>query len=163
MPSTFGSGGNRWWVGENITDQNSFRFSNFGSNNAPSGYQTFPSGSAADDALIVAAGPSPDPSSAGVTVKNLHSIDWIGVHGPYASQATAKTAIPAIQSANPAPGAVSQAVNTTGWVHDVEQWIVRGFEMLLGAALIIIGLAKLASDTPAGKTAIKVGKAAALL
>jgi hypothetical protein len=51
----------------------------------------------------------------------------------------------------------------TGWTHNIEQWLVRGFEMLLGAALIIVGLAKLASGTPAGKAALKIGKAAAVL
>jgi len=165
MPDTYGNNGNRWWVGENITNQNSLRTSNFFSNNAPSGYQSFPSGDAADDAQIVAAGPTPDPSQPGATVKNLHAIDWVGVHGPYPSQKAANAAIPAIQKANPAPGAVQQATTaaTTGWTHNIEQWLVRGFEMLLGAALIVIGLAKLASDTPAGKAAIKIGTKAALL
>lgn len=41
-------------------------------------------------------------------------------------------------------------------------WI-RVAEVLLGAGLIIVGLAKLASGTPVGKAAVKAGKAAAIL
>lgn len=52
---------------------------------------------------------------------------------------------------------------TTGWTHNIEQWIIRGFEMLLGLGLIIVSVAKLASDTPAGRAAIKAGKVAAVL
>lgn len=51
----------------------------------------------------------------------------------------------------------------TGWTHNVEQWIIRGFEMLLGIGLIVVALAKLASDTPVGRAAAKAGKAAAIL
>jgi len=41
-------------------------------------------------------------------------------------------------------------------------WIRVG-EVLLGGALIIIALAKLAADTPVGHAAAKVGKAAMIL
>lgn len=112
--------------------------------------------------------------------------------GPYKTQADAQKASPAsgtqfvgavigaVIGAGGATvfgdtGAISQAAASgaqagqaagsalTGWTRNIEQWLVRGFEMLLGAALIVIGLAKLASDTPAGKAAIKIGKAAAIL
>ena len=59
--------------------------------------------------------------------------------------------------------AAEQAAGTTGWTHNVEQWIIRGFEMLLGIGLIIVALAKLAADTPAGRAAAKAGKVAAIL
>jgi hypothetical protein len=41
-------------------------------------------------------------------------------------------------------------------------WL-RVAEVLLGAGIIIVALAKLASDTPAGRAAVKAGKAAAIL
>lgn len=41
-------------------------------------------------------------------------------------------------------------------------WI-RVFEGALGVALVVIAVAKLASGTPAGKAAMRVGKAAAIL
>jgi hypothetical protein len=152
MPNTYGNSGNRWWVGWNHAQGDLAKFPSL---SGPSGYESFPSGSAADDAAIAAAG-------TGGTV-SLHNITWTIMGGPYASQAQANAAIPAIQKASPAPGALAQAAQTTGWTHNVEQWLVRGFEMLLGAALIVVGLAKLASGTPAGKAALKIGKAAAIL
>ena len=51
----------------------------------------------------------------------------------------------------------------TGTTHNIEQWVIRGFEMLLGIGLIIVALAKLAADTPAGRAAVKAGKVAAIL
>ena len=59
--------------------------------------------------------------------------------------------------------AAQEAGATTGWTHNVEQWVIRGFEMLLGIGLIIVALAKLAADTPAGRAAAKAGKVAAIL
>jgi hypothetical protein len=68
---------------------------------------------------------------------------------------------------NPVTGAEnivkSAAGKVTGWTHNVEQWLIRGFEMLLGLGLIIVAVAKLASDTPVGRTAVKAGKAAKIL
>jgi hypothetical protein len=63
---------------------------------------------------------------------------------------------PVTQGANAAAGAV------TGWTHNIEQWLIRGFEMLLGLGLIIVSVAKLASDTPAGKAATKIATKVAL-
>ena len=51
----------------------------------------------------------------------------------------------------------------TGWTHNIEQWLIRGFEMLLGLGLIIVAVAKLASDTPAGRAAAKIATKAAIL
>lgn len=53
--------------------------------------------------------------------------------------------------------------NFLPWVPNVEQWIIRGFEMLLGLGLIIVAVAKLASTTSAGRAAAKAGKAAMIL
>lgn len=105
--------------------------------------------------------------------------------GPFASQAEAQSAQSgpandtiagigagaALGLGNESPSAAvatgqaaqNAAGKVTGWVHNIEQWLIRGFEMLLGAGLIIVALAKLAGDTPIGRTAIKAGKAAAIL
>ena len=71
--------------------------------------------------------------------------------------------VPGAATSAAAKAASSFSNPLTGWTHNIEQWVIRGFEMLLGIGLIIVALAKLASDTPAGKAAIKAGKAAAIL
>lgn len=94
----------------------------------------------------------------------------------YGSQAQMDAAIkannwpPATSSVNPGAvlagtgqAAVENATHTTGWTHNIEQWVIRAFEMLLGAALIVVALAKIAGDTPVGKAAVKAGKVAAIL
>lgn len=171
MPNTYGNSGNRWYVAENITDQNSFRLSNFGSNNAPSGYQSLPAGSAADDAVLAKAA-----STNGTA--NLHNIDWVNVHGPYTSQAQANAAIPGIQSASPAAGALQQATGVNPNVFssiengisafydkltDGKMWRSLGW-ILLGILLIFIGLALLGvpyflRKSPAALAAKAVGNA----
>jgi hypothetical protein len=132
-----------WWVAENLTNQNSFRLSNFFSNNAPSGYQTVHAGSQADwDAFQKGL-------SSGQTV-SLHNIDWRVKGGPYKDEATAKAAIPAIQAASPAPGAAQQAVPAIGdvasaitdvWakLRDGKMWRSLGW-LLLGVLLMFLGL-----------------------
>lgn len=147
--ATYGDQGNRWYVAENITNQNSFRLSNFGSNNAPSGYQSLPAGSAADDAVLAKA-------AAINGTANLHDIDWDNVHGPYTSQGQANAAIPAIQKASPAPSAVAQGVPAVSTFEDTahalsaiytkltdgKMWRSLGW-LLLGVLLVFIGLAML--------------------
>lgn len=70
-----------------------------------------------------------------------------------------------------AGGAFAQSATVTaaqeaGSIFSVLQsgslWLRVG-EVVLGIALIIVAVAKLASGTPAGKAALKVGKAAAIL
>ena len=51
----------------------------------------------------------------------------------------------------------------TGWVGNIEQWIIRGFEMLLGVGLIVVAIAKLAGDTKTGRAAASIATKAALL
>lgn len=132
-----------WWVAENLTNQNSFRLSNFFSNNAPSGYQTVHAGSQADWNAFQQG------LASGSTV-SLHNIDWKVRGGPYATEADAKAAIPAIQAANPAPGAVAQAAPAFGDVAsalsafydkltDGKMWRSLGW-LVLGVLLIISGL-----------------------
>lgn len=133
-----------WWVAENLTNQNSFRLSNFGSNNAPSGYQAVRAGSQSDWNAFKSG------LSSGNTV-NLHSIDWRVKGGPYATEADANAAIPAIQQSSPAPGEVAQnfpvvssVTNALSTIYDnftdVKMWRSLGW-LLLGILLIISGLA----------------------
>lgn len=92
-----------WWVGENLTNQNSFRISNFFSNNAPSGYQAVQAGSDTDAKAFAAS------LSSGKPTPSLHDINWQIVGGPYATEAEANAAIPGIQSKTPAPGELAQS------------------------------------------------------
>ena len=104
MPANIPAGAGSWWVGENLTNQNSFRLSNPFSNNAPSGYQAVQAGNSSDAAAFAKS------LSSGSPTPSLHSINWQIVGGPYANEADAKAAIPGIQKAHPAPGALAQAI-----------------------------------------------------
>ena len=72
--------------------------------------------------------------------------------------------IPAAAAAVPKSplGGIAAIGDFFGRLTEANTWI-RVAEFVLGAALIIVGLAKLASGTAAGKAALKVGKAAAIL
>jgi len=94
------------------------------------------------------------------------------VLGPYKTKAAA-TAAAANQSSAPpgssAAGAAGAKVSSLGQIGSFfgaltqkNTWI-RVAEVLLGAALLIIGLAKLASGTEAGKAATKIATKAALI
>jgi hypothetical protein len=91
------------------------------------------------------------------------------IAGPFGTKQEALDWQTSANTAGNSPGsAVGGAVNVakkavTGWTHNIEQWIIRAFEMILGAGLIIVALAKLASDTPAGRAAMKIATKAALL
>lgn len=91
------------------------------------------------------------------------------VAGPFQTQQDAVNWQTSANTAGNSPGsAIGGIVNTatkplTGWTQNIQQWFVRAFEMLLGIGLIIVSLAKLAADTPAGKAAVKIGAKAAIL
>lgn len=155
-----------WFVAENLTNQNSFRMSNFWSNNAPSGYQTVHAGSQVDwNAFKSAVG-------SGSTI-SLHNITWKVAGGPYASEAQAQAAIPGIQKKNPAPGALQQAGALSGLeaiakilgdigniissLFNPAMWISLGW-LGLGAFLLIGGVLVWNKGTIA-----KAGEAAAFL
>jgi len=132
-----------WWVAENLTNQNSFRSSNFFSNNAPSGFQTVHAGSQQDWNTFQ--------SGLGGSPVSLHNISWKVVGGPYKTEAEAKAAIPGIQAATPAPGAVAQNFPAFSSIQnalsafydkltDGKMWRSLGW-MLLGVVLMIIGVA----------------------
>lgn len=159
MPSTFGNNGNRWWVGWNHAQGDLAKFPSL---SGPNGYETFPSGSAADDAAIVKAG-------VGGTL-SLHNITWTIMGGPYSTKALANAAIPAIQKATPAPGAVSQVTQSvTNAVPGLNQigtffsdlgqantWIRVG-EVILGVILIGIGIAHITKVENVVSKAVKIG------
>ena len=143
MPNTYGDTGNRWWVGWNHAQGNRATFPSL---SGPNGYEAFPSGSATDDAAIVKAG-------VGGTL-SLHNITWDIKGGPYSTKAAANAAIPAIQAADPAPGAVQQATGVSipsfssvesalsafyDKVTDGKMWRSLGW-LILGVFLIVFGL-----------------------
>jgi len=76
---------------------------------------------------------------------------WKGMQGPLG-----KGSVPNPLAGLAAIGDFFQRLTQAG------TWIRVG-QVLLGAALIIIGLARLGSGTAAGKAAMKAGKAAAIL
>jgi hypothetical protein len=137
-----------WWVGENLTNQNSLRLGNIFSNNAPSGYQAVQAGNATDAAAFAAS------LSSGSPTPNLHDISWQIVGGPYATEAAANTALPGIQANTPAPGALAQAVpqiaglegiakifgDFFSGITDGKMWRSLGW-LLLGILIFLIGLA----------------------
>lgn len=174
MPATYGNGGNRWWVGLNVGSDNSTVFGT-GSVLSPNGYESLPSGDAADDAQFAAAA-SHNATAAKPNTISVQHVQWFNIRGPYADQATANKAIPAIQKANPAPGEVQQVtaggqsgaaagggVNfssvqnaLTGFydkVTDGKMWRSLGW-LLLGILLILSGLAMWLGPTALKQTPI---------
>jgi uncharacterized membrane protein YccF (DUF307 family) len=153
--ASYGDSGDRWWVGWNHAQGDK---ATFPSTSGPSGYEAFPSGDAADDAAITAAG------TGGVV--SLHNITWTIMGGPYTSKAAAVAAIPAIQAASPAPGAAQQVTGVSfssvqnalsgfyDTVTDGKLWRSLGW-LLLGILLMLTGIGLLigpaaARRSPAG-------------
>jgi hypothetical protein len=152
-----------WWVAENLTNQQSFRLSNFWSNNAPSGYQTVHAGSQADWNAFQQA------LSSGQHA-HLHNIEWNVVGGPYATEKDAQAAIPGIQAQAPAPGAAQQVASGVAGsiVNDMLKplfnkniWIRVG-EVLVGLILLGIGVNALFKGKPMQTVTKTAGKVAPL-
>lgn len=118
------AGAGSWWVGENLTNQNSFRISNVFSNNAPSGYQAVQAGNNTDAAAFAQS------LSSGKPTPSLHDINWQIVGGPYATESDANAAIPGIQASKPAPGALQQAVPALSGIEGVARIIGDFFTAL---------------------------------
>ncbi len=116
MSADASSGAGSWWVGENLTNQDSFRTGNFFSNNAPSGYEPLQAGNAADAAGFATSLANGSPYTA-------HNIAYQIAGGPYPSEAVAQAAIPAIQAAHPAPGAAAQLIPGVKGIEEVGHWI----------------------------------------
>jgi hypothetical protein len=168
VPNTYGNNGNRWWVGYNTAQGDLAKFPSL---SGPSGYEALPSKNATDDALFVkarakwAAG-----HHANTDTTSVENINWLIPGGPYTSKAAAVAAIPAIQKAAPAPGAVSQATQAvTNAVPGLSQigtffsdlgqantWI-RVAEVILGVALIGIGIAHITKVDNVVSKAVKIG------
>jgi hypothetical protein len=140
----------------------------------PSGYESVHGGNAVDNAKFLAAAAAtkvagPSPAGKGPTI-SVENITWANVNGPYATQAQANAAIPAIQKAAPAPGAAQEASADVGvsnpldYLEDVGDFFhrlteaatwERVGEVAVGVLLLYIGVKALAQNTAIGKSAKK--------
>lgn len=171
--TTYGSGGSRWWTGQNIGETGSgstiFGTPSGGFVNPfiPSGYESLPSGNAADDAQFAAAAVKNKNNSHPVTI-SVENVQWYNIQGPYATQAAANAAIAGItvppegvtgqvasdNSGNPLGGIVSFAGTILNGFTTVfsglsgTNIIIRGAKIVIGAVVMVIGLAKLSGVTP---------------
>jgi len=198
MANKYGDGGNRWWVGQNIGEGGSQKTilgtPSLGALNpfSPSGYQSLPSGNAADDAKFAAAAKKNKGSTNPNTI-SVENIQWFNIQGPYTTQPLANAAIPAIQKANPSPGVLGQVAKDNssnplgaaaniasdatqagstaiGTVENFLQGLtsrnlwIRVAKITIGGAILIVGLAKLTgADKAVGGLASKAVKVAPLL
>lgn len=169
MANVYGGSGNRWWVGLNVgSDQrNVFGMSTFAS---PNGYESLPSGNAADDAKFMAAAIK-DKTAGNPGTISVENVSWYNVNGPFPTQAAANAAIPAIQKSHPAPGEISQAVDAaTGQPQssnsaaglttllaalDSKNTYLRIAKVVVGSAMILIGLMRITGADTAVATAAK--------
>jgi hypothetical protein len=168
MANVYGNSGNRWWVGLNVgSDQSTV----FGTSSllSPVGYESLPSGNAVDDAKFAAAA-AVDKAGVPVTI-SVENVSWFNINGPYTTQAAANAAIPAIQKAHPAPGAVAQAIDAvTGkpqsnssplsWIADItgfsgSNFVIRATKVIVGGMLLIIGLAHITGASNAVASAAR--------
>jgi len=153
MATVYGGSGNRWWVGLNTgSDQSTL----LGTSSllSPSGYESLPSGNAADDAQFAAAAAKDKANPASPVTISVENVSWFNINGPYPTQAAANAAIPAIQKANPAPGEVQQltgadpagaeqaAVDAYHALTSSGTW-VRVAKVVIGGVLVIVGLARI--------------------
>jgi hypothetical protein len=168
-----------WFVGDNQTGGITALINPAGKTN---GYQPIPPGSAADQAQFLAAATANKNSSSPSTI-SVENISWYNVQGPFATEAQANAAIPAIQAKAAAPGEVSQIAQGSGplaaaaaaagtisnpldYLADVGDFFhrlteaafwERAGEILVGVIILYIGVKSLTQDTAAG-TAAKKGK-----
>lgn len=167
--AVYGGKGNRWWVGLNVGSDQSTVFGT-GSLLSPSGYESLPSGNAADDAQFAAAAAKDKGAAKPVTISVEH-VSWFNINGPYTTQAAANAAIPAIQKAHPAPGEASQIVDAaTGQPQSTSSaaglttllgdltsegtWL-RVAKVVVGSLMIIVGLLKITGADRAVTTVAK--------
>jgi hypothetical protein len=163
-PATGSTGGGQslpgWWVIEQFYPDGSAKFgvSQFTTTPAPPDnqvvYGTWPTKAAAEAAI-----------SDGSFRNAPHVYRGGNVSGSGGHGGPGGINIPGNQApGNPVP-AVSSLLGISNFFHALTEkstWI-RIVEVVLGGALLIIALAKLASGTPAGKAAMKIGTKAALL
>lgn len=176
--AVYGGQGNRWWVGLNVGSDQSTLLGT-ASLLSPNGYESLPSGDAGDDAQFAAAAAKDKGAAKPVTISVEH-VSWYNINGPYATQAAANAALPAIQKAHPAPGERQQLTNEAiegngqagaasspvtdplaaflSFVTSKGGW-ERVAKIVVGSTMIIVGLLKI---TGAGKAATTVAKGALL-
>jgi hypothetical protein len=150
---TYGTNGNRWWVGLNVTSN----LATFGATlnprgNSTNGYEALPSGDAADDIQFANAAKADAVAGAKPTQISVENIEWYNIRGPYSTKAAANAAIPAIQKANPAPGVAQQVKNANvpvvspvaGALGAVDSWeqALTNFLNALGQPYLWIRIAK---------------------
>jgi hypothetical protein len=182
VANVYGQNGNRWWVAYNTSQQDRTILGTSVGNpltTTPSGYESLPSGDAADDAQFAAAAAAtaklatPFAAGKGPTI-SVENITWANVNGPYTSQSLANAAIPAIQKAEPAPNSIaatsvgSAVSSAESDVSSIEGFLsgltsanlwIRVAKVALGSIMIIVGLVKLtgiASDSGLVQKAVKV-------
>ncbi len=173
----------RWYVAYNTAQSTSLGSQLNGGNinpDTPSGYESLPAGDAADNAQFAAAAAATKlhafPAGQGPTI-SVENIKWANVNGPYATQAQANAAIPAIQKAEPAPSAGTEAssnlltlggavTDPLNYLEDVGDFFhrlteaafwERAGEVLLGGILLYIGIRALTRDTAVNQAAKKTG------
>lgn len=135
----------------------------------PSGYESVHGGDVVDNAKFLAAAAAtklagPAAAGQGPTI-SVENITWSNVNGPYATQAQANAAIPAIQKAEPAPGAAQEATAAAGIsnpLNDIGDFFhrlteaatwERVGEVAVGVLLLYIGVKALTQDTALAKSA----------
>jgi hypothetical protein len=193
MANVYGDRGNRWWVGQNVGETGS-QSTIFGTPSlsalnpgTPNGYESLPSGNAADDAQFAAAAARNKGSKSPITI-SVENIEWYNIQGPYTTQAAANAAIPAIQKATPAKGTVGQVADdnssnpvgkAAGAVAGAESDVssIEGFlsgltsanlwirvaKVTIGGAILLVGLIKLTGVLSSNSVAQKTLKVAPLL
>lgn len=180
----YGNNGNRWWVGKNVGGS-AAESTVLGNHSIipiggvpgapPAGYESLPSGNAADDKQFMSAAAKNKGTTSPNTIV-VEGISWFNIQGPFTTQAAANAAIPGIQKANPAPGEAAQiatnAKNATGLgsVVDFLQGLtsanlwIRVAKVLVGGVMLIVGLAKITgADKAIGGVASKAVRIAPFL
>lgn len=164
----------RWWVGYNTSQ--GVEGVGLLTGGSPSGYESMPSGNATDDALFAAAALKDKAGGTPVTI-SVENVTWYNVNGPYATQAQANAAIPAINKAHPSQGIGAQAVDVatgsspTTAVSDPLNYLAdvgdffhrlteaatweRVGEIAAGIVLLYVGIKAVTQNTAAGGAAKK--------
>lgn len=181
MIATYGDQGNRWWAGLNVgSDQSSL--AGTGTFLSPNGYESLPSGNAADDKQFAAAAGKNKGAANPVTI-SVENVSWYNINGPFTSQVAANAALPAIAKAHPAPGEIQQLTaggqgsasngggvnlgtnSITGFLGALgssHTW-VRVAKVAIGGTMLIVGVAKLTGLEQQAPVLAKAVKAAPLL
>jgi hypothetical protein len=165
-----------WFVGYNTDQGSEASVGQMVTGSSPSGYESLHAGNVADNAQFLAAAATNKVATKPVTI-SVENISWWNINGPYATQAQANAAIPAINKANPSQGYASQladsaqgksattpVTNPLDYLEDVGDFFhrlteaatwERVGEVAVGVLLLYIGVKALAQNTAIGKSAKK--------